>query len=633
MLSRVQLKHKIFIGFLLVALFTLIVGGTNYFYLGKVIGKFDHVVKINMGNLDRLAEMRDSARTIRSRMYSLVGSIKGHDDEKALAFENMTKETQRFEKNNTAYKEIEFVDGEDEIYKKVEANWNAVNGKTTELVAIYKAEGSSEKFQQIFFNEYEKSTDELFASLTALMDFQHKEADKWSAMSADIAEYSSIVSVCLMIIGFVISVVLGTVLSRTITNQLTMAINELNKSAPELIQSATDLGSMSSELSSCSTEQAAAVQETASSLEEISAMIKRNSDHTENALASSSESLSSVKKGQNAVSNMIEAMNEINHNNESFSDFMKKNNDELREMVNVITNISEKTKVINDIVFQTKLLSFNASVEAARAGEQGKGFAVVAEEVGNLAQMSGNAANEIKGLLEESIVKVNDIVTNTKSQVEKLVHDGKIKIETGVDRAKDCDVALSEINENVSRVQSLVSEVSLASSEQSQGIGEVNKAMGQIDEVTNQNSVAAQKVADNASSVMQLSQNVKETSDKLSSLLFGAHADVKMLVENSQPKKKAVKAMDVPVSKLQPRPASKSESPAMVKSSPVAAPAKASKPMATAAVPAPAPAPAPKKEKLKVAFTEEEKISTVVPTRKKNEASVPSYDDKRFEDV
>ncbi len=619
MLSRVQLKHKIFIGFLFAAFFTLIVGGTNFYYLGKVIGKFEHVVNINMGNLDRLAEMRDSARTIRSRMYFLVGSISGHEEEKKLGFEKMTQEIERFEKNKKAYSEIEFVEGEEAHYKEVENEWLAVKTKTQELVTLYKAGGPSEKFQQIFFNEYEKSTDALFTSLSQLMEFQHKEGDKWAAMSEEIGKFSSVVSVSLMIAGFLISVLLGTFLARMITAQLSLAINELNKSSPELIKSATDLGSMSSELSSCSTEQAAAVQETASSLEEISAMIKRNSDHTENALASSSESLNSVKKGQGAVSNMIVAMNDINHNNESFSDFMKKNNDELREMVNVITNISEKTKVINDIVFQTKLLSFNASVEAARAGEQGKGFAVVAEEVGNLAQMSGNAANEIKGLLEESIVKVNDIVTNTKSQVEKLVFDGKMKIETGVERAKECDIALSEINENVAKVQSLVSEVSLASTEQSQGIGEVNKAMGQIDEVTNQNSVAAQKVADNASAVMQLSQNVKETSDKLTSLLFGANADVKVMLAKAKPEKKAEKSAPVAA------PVSKKEKPAPVK--------------VVAAAPSPRPAPkvaeiSPKKEKLKVVFSDVESTpEPVAPARKKNEASVPSYDDKRFEDV
>lgn len=623
MLARVQLKHKIFIGFLFVACFTLIVGATNYIYLGKVVGKFDHVVTINMGNIERLAEMRDAARTIRARVYQLLGVAKGNDQQIKTAIERILAEEERFEKNDKAYGEIEFVPGEEAFYSKVDTNWKQMKAKTDELVALYKTEGASDKVLHLFNNGFEQSSDDLFNSLSELIEFQNKESVKWVGLSSDIAQFSTIVSITLMVSGFLASLLLGTFLSRMITTQLTSAINELNKSAPELIQSATELGSMSQELSSCATEQAAAVQETASSLEEISAMIRRNTDHTGNALASSSQSLTSVKKGQQAVSNMIVAMNEINENNESFNEFMKKNNDELREMVNVITNISEKTKVINDIVFQTKLLSFNASVEAARAGEQGKGFAVVAEEVGNLAQMSGNAANEIKGLLEDSIVKVNEIVNSTKTQVERLVTDGKQKIETGVDRAKDCDVALSEITDNVSKVEALVSEVSLASNEQSQGIGEVNKAMGQIDEVTNQNSVASQKVADNASQVMNLSHSVKETSDKLTELLFGSkeHA-VAVSVKKAAVSGAHVAKTPAPEKRVE----TKLKPELKLAPTPVPAPAK------QVQIPA-------KKEKQKAVFATVEKkkdiVQEITPARKRNspEANLPSYDDKRFEDV
>ena len=77
------------------------------------------------------------------------------------------------------------------------------------------------------------------------------------------------------------------------------------------------------------------------------------------------------------------------------------------------------------IVFQTKLLSFNASVEAARAGEYGKGFSVVAEEVGNLAQMSGIAAKDISALLQSSVKKVEQIATESKTKIDRLVQNSK----------------------------------------------------------------------------------------------------------------------------------------------------------------------------------------------------------------
>lgn len=96
-------------------------------------------------------------------------------------------------------------------------------------------------------------------------------------------------------------------------------------------------------------------------------------------------------------------MREIDSSNKELVKEIERNNTELTKITNMISEINEKTQVINDIVFQTKLLSFNASVEVVRAGEHGKGFAVVAEEVGNLASMSGKASLDISEMLETSI--------------------------------------------------------------------------------------------------------------------------------------------------------------------------------------------------------------------------------------
>src|SRR5690606_36951178 len=89
-------------------------------------------------------------------------------------------------------------------------------------------------------------------------------------------------------------------------------------------------------------------------------------------------------------------------------------NEKIEQLVKVIGNIGEKTKVMDEIVFQTKLLSFNASVEAERAGEHGRGFAVVAQEVGNLAQMSGKSAQEIAEIVKSSIQEAEAITTENK---------------------------------------------------------------------------------------------------------------------------------------------------------------------------------------------------------------------------
>ncbi len=318
-----------------------------------------------------------------------------------------------------------------------------------------------------------------------------------------------------------ITVITSLKIINSLTKELTDVIEELNNSTPQLTASAQSLSSLSTELSSSSTEQAAAVQETATSLEEVYGMINRNTGNSQTARLSSTQSLDQVTSGQDSVKSMLDAIRNIENNNNSLNEFIKKNNNDLQEIVNVIGDISEKTKVINDIVFQTKLLSFNASVEAARAGEQGKGFAVVAEEVGNLAQMSGNAATEIKTLLDSSITKVSKIVGDTKTQVDHLTKDGRECIDLGMKQAEECTSAFNNIQNSVSEVEKLISEVAVASVEQSKGVEEVNKAMTQIDQVTHQNTASSQMLSSNAEQVLQLSGSIKSTSDKLFLLLSG----------------------------------------------------------------------------------------------------------------
>jgi hypothetical protein len=144
--------------------------------------------------------------------------------------------------------------------------------------------------------------------------------------------------------------------------------------------------------------------------------------------------------------------------------------------------------VIDGIAFQTNILALNAAVEAARAGEQGRGFAVVASEVRNLAQRSGAAAKEIKGLIDDSVDKV----------------------EAGSRQVAEAGRTMDEIVDSVKRVTDIMGEITAASHEQTQGIEQVNQAISQMDQVTQQNaalveeaSAAAQSMQEQAASLVE----------------------------------------------------------------------------------------------------------------------------------
>lgn len=282
-----------------------------------------------------------------------------------------------------------------------------------------------------------------------------------------------------------------------------------------------DLAINSTQLSTASTQQAASLQETAASLDEINAMVMQNTESCVLSKTKSQESKSTAEYGQESVRRMSSAMEQISAQNSQIVSEMETNNKEIREVIKVIAEIEEKTRVINDIVFQTKLLSFNASVEAARAGEHGKGFSVVAEEVGKLAEMSGRAAKEISDLLSSSLINVESIINTSTSKVERLINDGKSRIEEGIRTVKESETSLVKILENVSSLNEMMEGIAAASQEQNLGLQEISKAMGQLDAVTQSNSVISVKTSNATFKLNDQAGSLKSAAASLLQLVEG----------------------------------------------------------------------------------------------------------------
>ena len=239
-----------------------------------------------------------------------------------------------------------------------------------------------------------------------------------------------------------------------------------------LEESASTMTNSMNNLAEKANEQAASLEETAAALEEITSITRNNTQNATKMATLGQVVKKSVLSGEELASKTASSMDEINEK---------------------VKAINSAITVIDQIAFQTNILSLNAAVEAATAGEAGKGFAVVAQEVRNLANRSAEAAKEIKNLVEEANIKTND---------GKLISSDMIE-------------GYKELNTNITNTINLISDIEMSSKEQLSGIEQINDAVNQLDQQTQQNASIASKTQDIALQTDTLSKEiVKEVLEK-----------------------------------------------------------------------------------------------------------------------
>jgi methyl-accepting chemotaxis protein len=263
--------------------------------------------------------------------------------------------------------------------------------------------------------------------------------------------------------------------------------------------------------------QISAVTETAETIHQISSMAAQTSENASQSKSISEKTQGSAEIGLKIVEQVTQAIQKIKNSNDSVMEHIDQNRNQLSEIVQTIRQIEGKTNIINDIVFQTKLLSFNASVEAARAGEHGKGFAVVAEEIGNLATTSGKASKEINDLINTSVHKVQTMATSTETKMSELMKTSHACISEGESKVKVCGETFEELTSYIKDLNGRVNGISVANEEQSQGVSEMTKAIKQLEESNLKNFETLKTSVEVSETLSTLSNNLGDLVSKLNS--------------------------------------------------------------------------------------------------------------------
>ncbi len=253
--------------------------------------------------------------------------------------------------------------------------------------------------------------------------------------------------------------------TNTVSESLARLVGRVRDGALGVETASSQIAAGNADLSSRTERQAGAVEETAATMEELSSAVTANSQDSQQALAMAEQAQHLAESGGAAVQAVVGTMREIEAS---------------------AARMAAITSTINGIAFQTNILALNAAVEAARAGEQGRGFAVVASEVRALANRSAEAAQEIAGLINASVGRVN----------------------AGTREVDEAGAMLQKMVVSANQLSEILGRISDASREQASGVSQTGAAVAEMDQTTQQNAALVEQMSAAAQTLSQQAQGL-----------------------------------------------------------------------------------------------------------------------------
>lgn len=436
-----------------------------------------------------------------ARINALLSVTEGATDEtKKASLQAMNKASKEVDKLITLYENLKMVPEEQKIFKSIRENWQNYL-VILEKIRTYHSENLDDKdlLFQIVQKDCPAAADKLKMSFENLVEYHaintKNSIEEAVQTSLNTRNFTLFLAFASIFFGLVVTFFIN----RVTKNVLGSIVGKVTDVTYKLNTASENLAASSQQLATSAQQQASSTEEISSSLEEITGMVEATMKQSNDSVNLSKEISVLVEEGTESMENLEKSVAEIAETNKK-----------VEKLVYLIEEIGKKTEIIDEIVFQTKLLSFNASVEAERAGEHGRGFAVVAQEVGNLAQMSGKSANEI-----------GEIVKNSIKEAEEVVSLSKSKVASGVEFSKQTSTKLKSIHSVSKEISNAVNEVLKASEEQNIGIKQINTNVQLISHSTQENAATAEEFSSGSRMLTDQSKKLEKSVEDLQELVTG----------------------------------------------------------------------------------------------------------------
>jgi methyl-accepting chemotaxis protein len=463
-MSTMTIPRRITLGFLLLVLLSLLIGGLS---LWQLLGIRQNVVVLADNSIPSVVALNDIIKLNAETAAQVRMIVRESEADVATAISDTAFRAAdgKGEELCTAYAKL-YSDREDQrLFTEatgVRTQYLDAARRVIELAIAAKPKEARILMQ----SEMDPLLDRTVKGFDEDITYNIELAKAEGVKAKDNARVTTLLIMAAMAASALLGGLLGWSIIRAVSSALGAISSALQDGATQTSTASGQLASASNSLAAGCSEQGSSVAETSAALEEMSVMIRSTADNAEKAKAFAQQARTAAQTGAQTMTEMNTAMHAIEVSS--------------AEVAKIVKNIDE-------IAFQTNILALNAAVEAARAGEQGRGFAVVAGEVRSLAQRSSVAAREIKQLIERSVEGVRESTEATH----------------------DVGATIHRIEAEIARVAQIVGEIAEASEEQSRNIEHVGQAVQQMDEVTQQNAALVEQSTAAAQSLEERAAQLK----------------------------------------------------------------------------------------------------------------------------